>query len=734
MKMIRSRWWLCLMVLAVAGCGGKKPATRATGDKETPKPAAAIFASSPVDWAALPYEAPKVKARLKPYQVKPDLSNVANIGDFKRLTKAQRAMLAKNGFLVLPGVDKQLFFVYENNDYKQVPSFVACDAVLQLYHIFYDYSLRLVEGAHLVGLCRKLSRHMYDDQLRRWKQETDPKIKSALLKNVAFFGVALTALGEKPKLPAGADRIVAAEMALIKEHKGRKKSAIFPYKIDYSQFAPRGHYTRSEMLKQYFVAMMWYGLVPLPLEYEDLDSGKLVPADEQIRQSILMVDALHTTEIGGKPAIEVWDRIYEPTAFYVETADDFTPSEWLAFRREIFGDAGIEATLDSAALDRFVARVKRDRRPRIADDYVIGIPTGQQFRFMGQRQIPDSYMFQQMVFGRVGVPEKRRLFPRGLDVFAALGSKRAYQILDKVYHEPEYVNYNKQLNKLKAEFAAFPDEQWRANLYWGWLWSLRSVVEPVGEGYPSFMRNNAWLDKSLNTALASWAELRHDTILYAKQSVTSECGDGEEPPPPPKGYVEPNPHLYSRLIWLNEATQKGLKERGLLPRELESASSGMDSLLRFLLHISLKELADEPLRREDYEQIRLIGATLENLDNRFTAAIGGKAGGLISEADEDMAVVADVHTAFPECLEEGVGHADHIYAVVPIEGKLYLTRGSVFSYYEFTWPVSDRLTDEAWQEILGTAEEPKRPIWTKSFLGTGKFEPTPRHPARSTGC
>jgi hypothetical protein len=252
------------------------------------------------------------------------------------------------------------------------------------------------------------------------------------------------------------------------------------------------------------------------------------------------------------------------------------------------------------------------------------------------------------------------------------------------------------------------------------------------------MRNDAWLDKSLSTALASWSELRHDTILYAKQSVTSECGDGEEPPPPPKGYVEPNPHLYSRLIWLNDATRKGLKERGLSTPELDRTAASMDDLLNFLLNVSLKELAGERLTREEYDQIRLIGASLEDLNNRLTAAIGGEGGALISEADEDMAVIADVHTAMVagvlKCLEEGVGHADHIYVVVPIEGKLYLTRGSVFSYYEFTWLAKDRLTDEAWQEMLGTAKEPKRPIWTRSFLGEGKFEPTPQHPPRSTGC
>ena len=64
-------------------------------------------------------------------------------------------------------------------------------------------------------------------------------------------------------------------------------------------------------------------------------------------------------------------------------------------------------------------------------------------------------------------------------------------------------------------------------------------------------------------------------------------------------------------------------------------------------------------------------------------------------------------------LEEGVGDAFVIFAVVPIEGQTVLTMGAVFSYYEFTHPMSDRLTDEAWQAM---SPKPDRPVWTQSFI------------------
>jgi len=100
---------------------------------------------------------------------------------------------------------------------------------------------------------------------------------------------------------------------------------------------------------------------------------------------------------------------------------------------------------------------------------------------------------------------------------------------------------------MREEVGAYTERDWTKNVYAGWLHTLKFLVEVKGEGYPSFMLSEAWVDKALNAALGSWAELRHDTILYAKQSVVAECGGegGEQkPPPPPKGYVEPEVLTY----------------------------------------------------------------------------------------------------------------------------------------------------------------------------------------------
>lgn len=68
-------------------------------------------------------------------------------------------------------------------------------------------------------------------------------------------------------------------------------------------------------------------------------------------------------------------------------------------------------------------------------------------------------------------------------------------------------------------------ETWTQNLYWSWLYTLKTLTQEKPAGYPSFMRNSAWARKELNTYLDSWAELKHDTILYAKP-VYAEAGGG----------------------------------------------------------------------------------------------------------------------------------------------------------------------------------------------------------------
>jgi len=225
------------------------------------------------------------------------------------------------------------------------------------------------------------------------------------------------------------------------------------------------------------------------------------------------------------------------------------------------------------------------------------------------------------------------------------------------------------------------------------------------------MQNTAWADKDLNTFLGSWTELRHDTILYAKQSYTLKATSIMPQPEAVKGYVEPQPEVFTRLAALAKQMRTGLDGRGLLNAEYRDKLLRLESLLLDLKAMAEKELVGEPLSDREYETIRNIGGILEDLTT-FSVRVQEQ---ITSEADERMALVADVHTDVNtgQVLEEAVGDAFLIYVVVPVEGELVVAQGGVFSYYEFTWPMAERLTDEAWQAM---EPKPDLPIWTKSFI------------------
>ncbi len=90
------------------------------------------------------------------------------------------------------------------------------------------------------------------------------------------------------------------------------------------------------------------------------------------------------------------------------------------------------------------------------------------------------------------------------------------------------------------------------------------------------------------------------------------------------------------------------------------------------------------------------------------------------------AIVVDIATdPNGQVLEAATGNPSSIFEAVQVEGKLKIARGSVFTFYQFPWPMSDRLTDSKWRQMMGLQvgddghynyDRPvKQPEWTDSY-------------------
>lgn len=695
------------------------PGTQGQGTEKVAAFLAQAEGSSRVN---IPFEATRYTASVPAYSIETDLSNIANLDQFGSFTEKQKEMLAKNGFVVTPRNEEQLFYIYENNEYLKIPSFITVDSVLQVYHVFYDFSLRRLESDTLAAQLTDFTDNMFRKSLKIYESLKNENLKELQLKNSAYFGVAKLVLGKNlpTDTPKEIKQLALKEYKLVEGQKGYEKSAVFPFELDYSQYTPRGHYTRNDELERYFKAMMWYGQVPFPAY---LGSGER--NEEQTLQALLMTYTLLSEDTKD---FTLWQSIYEPTSFYVGKSDDLNVLDYSKLLVEVYGESPDANHLDDREkLDRLYEAIDKLPEPAIVPKYTtVSTPSGKQFRLMGQRYVADSEILQELV-----EPYKRPV-PMGLDVMAVLGSKRAESLLFKIYGEDKkWEGYTAAFNRMKKKFDGLEESKWQSNMYFGWLWSLKGLLKEYGEGYPYFMQTEAWQDKSLSTALGSWSELKHDTVLYGK-GIAAECGGGEEPPQV-KGYVEPNIEVYEKLLWLTRYSRENLKKRGILGGEMESKMENFEHLLTFLINCSIKELRNEELSKDEYYQLLVYGGWLESLTCSLLEGVNHWFANT-SEADRNMAVISDIHTVVGGgVLEVGVGPAYEIFVVVPIGGKLYITRGAVFSYFEF---MSDkRLTDEEWQQLHKKGKHPEQPEWIRSFMDIEPKTdmPTPAEPYIS-GC
>ncbi|RXA21732.1 DUF3160 domain-containing protein [Methanosarcina sp. MSH10X1] len=693
------------------------------------------------------------------------ISNYENFFGRIPLDDSAFELLESKGFVVIENPynqgEEDITSMYSTLKEQEVPVFITTDSLLHLYHIQFDETLRQIEENEFYNTLWETDLALLNASVEKYNTASGEE-KEAARRNAAYFAVALSLLEPKSEqlqgaegpygfineslFPAGAEKQyqfvipdfvkkeVEAELALIETHEGFALSPIFLYEEDYSQYMSRGHYSRSEKLQNYFRAFMWHGRMSMLLK------GELIKSQDPVKDARIQTiqASFIASELQKEPELlGQWDRIYNITAFYVGFSDDLGPYEYMEAMDSVFGSE--ERVFNESAVEELKVKLAEYRGPKIyggTGNCVLEPPLSSEqadkclenttgFRFMGQRFIPDSYVFSNLVGAYTGEYKEQyteneppftlvmseagpvRGFPRGLDAMALLGSARAVYWLDEL-NDSSYENYSVQYEKLDSEFSNFSAAEWNRNLYWSWLYSLQPLLKDYGAGYPTFMRTDAWQDKELSTSLASWTELRHDTILYAKQSYTMDVTSAPMPPEekPVVGYVEPVPDFYARLLALTRMTNQGLDEMGVLDQVSKARLTNLENILSRLQDISEKELENKELTAEDYEFIKNFGDQLE---------------GTIEDVDEKArktTVVADVHTdANTETvLEEGVGYVDMLVVAYKLpDGRILLGAGPVMSYYEFKQPMSDRLTDEKWREML-EVNPPEKPEWTSTYI------------------
>ena len=655
-----------------------------------------------------------------------NMSNLLNPQQLKDFDSTLCQKLAEEGFAIVPSNTSQLFHVYERNDYSDFPSFVTTDLYLQLYHLYIDCMLRELEEYQLLPLMTGFTQDMIDATLAiiHNADNDDSETLRIAGRNLQFFRVALHLFSGKPI--ADSYTTEKAEIEKCLKAKNAPSGMLMDYmgevSFPYSLFRARGHYTRSDALKRYFRGMMWLQTATMGLNYET-----------EVKQAVQMAFAMKLF----KKTRQKYDKINDLITLLMGKHDNLSLIQVLAEvdKTAMSMDELLNDDKEIAKLTKVLNEIgnKQTRiRPKFEKT------SHNKINVMPQRYQPDAEVLQEMV-DYDSKPTKRAV-PKGIDVMAAMGVTAAEQILKE--EKTEWKQLLTNLDKMKKRMNEI---DWSETTATQWMETLKVLTTGTDSKSPYFMQNPSWSKKDLNAALASWAELKHDAILYAKQPMGAECGGGEDVPEPVvRGYVEPNVKFWKKAGELLENTAKILKAQDMMTEKIEGVTERMKEEVEFLLRVSEKELAGKILSDEEYDQISYIGATFENISLDLLRMPNQELYNWadIEGADRKVALVADVYTANADnnpdkaILFEAVGDADEIYVVVEIGGYLYLTRGAVLSYREFVQPINEpRLTDEEWQKQLESNPRKGVPEWMKPILLPLKKMPEPNEEVfYSSGC
>jgi hypothetical protein len=631
--------------------------------------------------------------------------------------------LLVNGFVVIPGFSALFQDVYGKAEYDNHAMFVTTDVAYHTLHLAFSKVLRDTEQDAMVPALEELVRSALAAARARQSTYQGTPLEDMSSRVTQLFEAAATLL----ELDVGQiGPLAQQEVDLADEAAQLTTSPITGFAgceptesprgcVDYSLFKPRGHYTRNADLERYFKAMTLLGQEAASFVASDV-AGHITTDAPSMQFALLLARVM------DDPAIRsAWELVYEPTAFMVGLADDYTPYELAAL--DTGGDLNDPTYLQQVGEALLASRS-------------VGIdPEAASVRIMGARFVIDSYILDQLVWPNVGEepPEKRRVYMSPLDIAAAMGSDFALDVQHEA-GESGYLHYDDQMDAMRSSISTRSESAWAGTVYDAWLAALQPVWRGHGDAYPPFMRSEAWTAKDLAAGLGSYAELKHDTILYAKQAFAAE-GGGEWLDIPPRHWVEPEPSAFARISQVASLLQVGLQSRHLLGDADDALLTSLRTFVDRLERIARDELAGRPISDEDNDWLGSVGSLLEGL--WYASADADPDTGAVAEGDSKDALVADIARTTSQFLEIGTGTIDEILVLVPNDsGRFQVAIGGVYSYYEFWRNEQDgRLTDEEWWSLLDSGEAPdrlspmtlpdpdggerERPAWQAEFLVAG---------------
>jgi hypothetical protein len=491
--------------------------------------------------------------------------------------------------------------------------------------------------------------------------------------------------------------------------------------IDWTQFKPRGHYTRSVPLQRYFRAMMWLSRADLSLQIGGPPGNTAAAKSTLMKKASLAIwDAVVNS--GSYPA---WQDMNAVIEFMVGKSDGLS-IDGMGQLVHALGDSAIPAYLprfDEKRFDAAVAAGDFGMQTILSNVSPDSVPSERIFGFMPQRFIMDSYTFSEVVNNA-----PTALLPSSLDIAFMLGDNSA--LADHPSPNPHVLAAQRELYD-KLSPAGYGE-----SLYGMWLSFLRKLNGAEDNAkLPPVFRTVAWRKKMRNTQLYSWAHLRHNTILYAKQSYTGTITCSH-----PHAYVEPYPEFFHAV---GDYARKGSQ---LFRTRDAQVSAYFDRLAEICGRLEDAARAIASGNDPTDEQVAWLRNCVSTDHKTAPGGYGGSYGfkvydgwyfDLIYDAalkrpitrndneEPSYTSIADVHTkpaddrdARNQVLHAATGYVNLMGAAIRLKDCTSLFVGPTGTFYDVTTDSLpfQRLDDEQWENMLIRKDaKVKAPGWTESI-------------------
>ncbi len=637
------------------------------------------------------------------------------------ITEGEKSLIKKNGFVVTERLGQNSFVSSIEEIYnKDLPIFITTDMILHGFHRSYNEILKSIEVEFLIPRLQDFLKKLIAE-IPNLENKYQTDYMKARLKDVDLYLSVPLRILDLQAVPNYSENIESINYFIERVEEEEFAEIPFfsetPRKIDFSQFKPRGHYDNEiyPELKNYFRAMMWLGRMELYLIAPD---AYIKPTLEEVKRQAIMANLIpELMEFGNLE--QNFEEIEKVIEAFVGEQDNVTFSNLSSLKNQL-GFLFSSKLVDTVYFKTYQELLaEQSYAPqRILSQVLIHNPTSEDeikpasaFLMFGQRFVIDSYITGSVVYDKV---KKRRMLPSTLDILFAVGNNAAAQLL---VDELDEYQYSPNLSAVRYLVDAYDDDFWNSTIYNGWLNSIRKLNPPTErEVYPEFMQTAAWWQQKMNTQLGSWTELRHDNLLYAKQSYTGGITCSY-----PYSYVEPFPEFYSTMKEMALNFKTKMSELNLNDEYMDSYFNNFYEINDTLETIAQKELDGTTFTDSEISFLKRVLTNPQGVCG-VVEYDGWYPKLFFSEFDEEY-LVADYHTAPTDAYgamvgwvaHAGTGKTDLVIMNTQLpSGENVAFVGPVYSYHEYTSTNFFRLTDEEWADTYLNLST--RPEWTKIYL------------------